>query len=277
MITPGSRLIGRTSTSTRLRSRYVLNLLAIARHGRPIRRRLADVELHSGDILLLQGLTETLPDTLQRLGCLPLAERSLQIARPRRLALAAGVFGAAIATTLVGVLPVHIAFTIAVAMLVLANVISLSEMYEAIDWPILVLLGAMIPVAGALETTGGTALLAESLVRMTGGLSPVWMLTILLVGTMFISDVINNNATAVLMAPIALGVAERLNANADPFLMAVAVGASCAFLTPIGHQSNTLVMEPGGYRFGDYWRMGLPLEFIIAVVGVPMILLVWPM
>ena len=228
-------------------------------------------------MLLLQGLTESLPDTLQRLGCLPLAERSLQIARPRRLALAGGVFAAAIAATLIGVLPVHIAFTIAVVVLVLANVISLVEMYEAVDWPILVLLGAMIPVGGALETTGAAALLADALVGLTGSFGPAWALAILLVGTMFISDVINNNATAVLMAPIALGVAEGFGVNADPFLMAVAVGASCAFLTPIGHQSNTLVMEPGGYRFGDYWRMGLPLECIIAAVGVPMILLVWPL
>ena len=197
--------------------------------------------------------------------------------RPRRLALAAGIFGAAIAATLFGLLPVHIAFTSAVAVLLLTNVISLGEMYEAVDWPILVLLGAMIPVGGALETTGGAALVAEALVRMTGGLSPVWMLTILLVGTMLISAVINNSATALLMAPIALGVAERLGANDDPFLMAIAIGASCAFLTPIGHQSNTLVMAPGGYRFGDYWRMGLPLTVVVTVVGVPMILVVWPM
>ena len=277
VVMPGSRLIGRTATSTRLRARYVVNLLAIARHGRPIRRRLVDVELHSGDVLLLQGLTESLPDTLQRLGCLPLAERSLQIARPRRLVLAGGVFAAAIAATLIDVLPVHIAFSIAVVVLVLANVISLVEMYEAVDWPILVLLGAMIPVGGALETTGAAALLADGLVGLTGDIGPAWALAILLVGTMFISDVINNNATAVLMAPIAFGVAEGFGVNADPFLMAVAVGASCAFLTPIGHQSNTLVMEPGGYRFGDYWRMGLPLEIIIAAVGVPMILLVWPL
>tara|TARA_A100001037_G_scaffold292813_1_gene308627 strand:+ start:17529 stop:19307 length:1779 start_codon:yes stop_codon:yes gene_type:complete len=277
VVTPGSRLIGRTATSSRLRARYVVNLLAIARHGQPIRRRIVDVSLKSGDVLLLQGLTESLPDVLQRLGCLPLAERSLQIARPRRLILAAGMFGAAIASTLVGLLPVHIAFTIAVAVLVLTNVISLTEMYEAIDWPILVLLGAMIPVGAALETTGGAALVAQSLVTLTGGLGPIWALAILLVGTMFISDVINNNATAVLMAPIALGVANGLGVNPDSFLMAIAVGASCAFLTPIGHQSNTLVMEPGGYRFGDYWRMGLPLELIIAAVGVPMILLIWPL
>lgn len=215
-------------------------------------------------------------DTLQALGCLPLAERGLQIGRPQRLTLATGIFGLAIAATLIGLVPVHIAFMSAVALLVLLEVASPAEVYDSIEWPVIVLLGAMIPVGAALEATGGAALVADGIVTITAGLAPAWVLLILFVGTMFISDVINNNATAVLMAPIAIGVSEQLGVSADPFLMGTALGASCAFLTPIGHQSNTLVMAPGGYRFGDYWRLGLPVEVLITAVGVPMILLVWP-
>ena len=214
---------------------------------------------------------------MQQLGCLPLAGRGLSIGAPQRLVFAGGIFALAIAATLVGLLPVHVAFFTAAAVLVLTQVISLGEVYEAIDWPIIVLLGAMIPVGSALEATGGAALIANTIVQATAGLSPVWVLAALFIATMFISDVINNNATAVLMAPIAIELAERLSVAVDPFLMATALGASCAFLTPIGHQSNTLVMAPGGYRFGDYWRMGLPLEAVIAAVGIPMVLWIWPL
>ena len=141
----------------------------------------------------------------------------------------------------------------------------------------IVLLAARFPVGAALDTSGATGLVANSIIDLTQGAGPVWVLFILLVVTMFVSDVINNNATAVLMAPIAITLAERLHVHSDPFLMAVAIGASCAFLTPIGHQSNTLVMEPGGYRFSDYWRVGLPLEVIIVITAMPMILWIWPL
>jgi di/tricarboxylate transporter len=156
-------------------------------------------------------------------------------------------------------------------------VVKPAEIYNSVDWPVIVLLAALFPVGGALETTGGSALVADSILVLTSGLNPVWVLLVLLVGTMCLSDVINNNATAVLMAPIAITLAARLGVNPDPFLMAVALGASCAFLTPIGHQSNTLVMEPGGYQFGDYWRVGLPLEAVIVLVAMPAILLFWPL
>ena len=260
-----------------MRTIHRVNLLALARHGTEIHQRLSNVRFQVGDVLLLQGATETLPETLQQLGCLPLAGRGLSIGAPQRLVFAGGIFALAIAATLVGLLPVHVAFVTAAAVLVLTQVISLGEVYEAIDWPIIVLLGAMIPVGSALEATGGAALIANTIVQATAGLSPAWVLAALFIATMFISDVINNNATAVLMAPIAIELAERLSVAVDPFLMATALGASCAFLTPIGHQSNTLVMAPGGYRFGDYWRMGLPLEAVIAAVGIPMVLWIWPL
>jgi len=199
------------------------------------------------------------------------------VTRPRRLLLAGAVMVAAIASVMTDLAPAHVAFTGAAVLLTLLNVLQRDEPYQAIDWPVIVLLAALIPVGTALEATGGTALLADGVLALTGGLGPVWVLVTLLVVTMLLSDLINNNATAVLMAPLAIDLAQRLEVAMDPLLMAVAIGASCAFLTPIGHQSNTLVLEPGGYRFGDYWRLGLPLELVIVLVGVPMILLVWPL
>jgi di/tricarboxylate transporter len=173
-------------------------------------------------------------------------------------------------------LPVHVAFAAAATAVVVVGIVRPGEIYDSIDWPVIVLLGAMIPVGIALETTGAAGLVADAIAAIGRDLAPMWTIALLLIATMFLSDAINNNATAVLMAPIGIGIARGLEASPDPFLMSIAVGASCAFLTPIGHQSNTLVMAPGGYRFGDYWRMGLPLEAIIVVVAVPMIMLVWP-
>jgi len=277
VIKPGSRLEGKTPTALTLRRDYGVNLLGIARHGRRVRTRLGKIRLQTGDVLLLQGPSETMASTLAELGCLPLAERSLKIGRPRRLLWAGVIFMLAIAATVTNLLPVQIAFVAGAVAVVLAGIVRPGEIYDSIDWPVIVLLGAMIPVGQALETTGGAALIADGMTALGRDLAPVWMIALLLVGTMFVSDAINNNATAVLMAPIGFQLAERLDVSPDPFLMAVAVGASCSFLTPIGHQSNTLVMAPGGYLFGDYWRLGLPLQVVIAIVAIPMILLVWPL
>ena len=186
------------------------------------------------------------------------------------------VFAAAVTATAVGILPAALSLGLAVLFLVMAEVLPLRDLYEAIDWPILVLLGALIPVGTALQTTGAAAVIADWVVTAGTGLGPVWILAALLVVTMGLTDLMNNAATAVVMSPIAIDIAARLDTSADPFLMAVAVGASCAFLTPIGHQNNTLVMGPGGYRFTDYWRVGLPLDAIIVLVAVPLIPAVWP-
>jgi di/tricarboxylate transporter len=277
VVSPNSWLIGRTPISMRLRTVYGLNLLALSRQGRPLDQRVGDTHFASGDVVMLQGKSEDMAETLATLGLLPLAERDHGIARPRRLILSTGIFAIAIALTISGVLPVHIAFIAAAVAMVITNIVKPDEAYEAIDWPVIVLLGAMFPVGGVIESTGAAGLIADSILYVSEGFGAVWVLLIVLVATMIISDVINNNATAILMAPIAVIVSQRLGVNADPFLMAVAIGASCAFLTPIGHQSNALVMEPGGYKFTDYWRMGLPLEVIIAAVAIPMILLVWPL
>lgn len=272
-----SSIARHTARSLRLRWRYGVNLLAVARNGERLQDRVGNIRLRAGDVLLLQGPSDQLPETIGLLGCLPLAARDLSIGQPRRLVVAGLLFGTALLLAATSVLPVHVAFVAAALLMVLFRVLSLREAYASIDWSVLVLLGTMIPVGQALETTGGAQLIADGLLLVAGGL-PSWAtLLAVLVGTMFLSDIINNAAAAVLMAPIAVQVAHGLEASPDPFLMSVAIGASCAFLTPIGHQSNTLVMGPGGYRFGDYWRMGLALEALIVMVSIPMLLWFWPL
>jgi di/tricarboxylate transporter len=277
VVPPGSRLEGRTLRALRLRRQYGVAVVALARAGERITGRIAGTHLRAGDVLLLQGESETLPDNIAALGLLPLAERGLSIGRTGRAWQPLAVFAAAVAATAVGLVPVHIAFGVAIVALIGLGRITPREAYEAIDWPVIVLLGAMIPLGSALQTTGGTDLVAQSIVGLAADL-PAWaVLGVLLVVTMTLSDLMNNAATAIVMAPIGVAIAGQLGVNADPFLMAVALGASCAFLTPIGHQNNVLVMGPGGYRFGDYWRVGLPLEALIVALGLPLILIFWPL
>lgn len=276
-ITRDSVMEGRTARSLNLRSRYGVNLLGLSRQGGRLRSSPDTTKFRVGDVLLLQGPQESLQEVLPTLGLLPLVERGLRVGQPPRVFLGVAIFGTALALAATGVLSIQIAFTAAALVMVLTGFISLREIYDSIDWPVIVLLGAMIPVSGALETTGGAKLVADGILNMAGGAAPWITLTVILVGTMFLSDLVNNAAAAVLMAPIAISIAAGMGASADPFLMSVAVGASCAFLTPIGHQSNTLVMGPGGYKFSDYWRMGLPLEIIIVLVGIPLIMYFWPM
>jgi di/tricarboxylate transporter len=277
VVMPGSRLIGHTAADLRMRSRYGINLLAVARREQKIHRRLDHVIFQPGDVLLLQGREHVLGDTVASIGCLPLAHRGLRLGYETRIPIALGIFGTAILLVVAGLLPVQTAFPMAALAMVLLGILPVKDVYESVDWPVIVLLGAMIPVGQALETTGGAGQIAAAIMGL-GEVVPAWaMLTIILVVTMFLSDIINNAATVVLMAPIAISIAAGLGHSVDPFLMAVAIGGSCAFLTPIGHQSNTLVMGPGGYKFTDYWRMGLPLEVIIVVIGVPAIMMVWPL
>lgn len=277
VVRPNAPVVGRTARTLNLRRRFGVNLLAVAREGQRVKDRLARLQLRAGDVLLLQGGGDLLQEAIADLGLLPLAERKLRLGQPRRTLLAAAVFGLALAATALGMLPVQVAFVGAAAAMVLTGLLSLRDAYDSIDWPILVLLGAMIPVGQTLETTGAATTIAGGLLAVGQHLPPWATLTLVLVATMFLSDVINNTAAAVLMAPISLGVARGLGVSSDTFLMAVAIGASCAFLTPVGHQSNTLVMGPGGYRFGDYWRMGLPLELLITLVAVPLLLHFWPL
>ncbi|MDH3452458.1 MAG: SLC13 family permease, partial [Gammaproteobacteria bacterium] len=252
-------------------------LIGLARQDRQMRGRLRRQRFRAGDVLLLQVQSDAVTQVLETLMLLPLAQRDLLLNRPRRLWLSLAIFALAIVVGAAGLLPIGLCFLAALGAYVLLDVLPLRDIYNAVDWPVIVLLGGLIPVGRALESTGATALIAENIVAVTGALPPLAVLTLLLIVTMFLSDVISNAATALVMAPIAVSVALTLGANSDAFLMAVAIGASCAFLTPIGHQSNTLVMGPAGYRFGDYWRAGLPLEALIVVLAVPLLAVFWPL
>jgi len=276
VVRPTSWIIGSFAASLRLRHRFGINLVGVAREGSRREPRLDSTRFQAGDVLLLQGPREDLPARIADLDCLPLAERPLAIGNATKRWRAVAVFSAGIFSVAVGFLPAPVAFVSAAVVMVLVRVIAVREAYDAIEWPVLSLLAAMIPLGLAIETTGLAQLIADRALWIAG-FAPVWaVIAAILVVTMFLSDLVNNAAAAVLMCPIALGVAKGLNASADPFLIATAIGASCAFLTPVGHQSTLLVMGPGGYRFGDYWRCGIVLELLIAFVAVPGIMYFWP-
>jgi len=277
VVQPDGRFAGRNARRLELRAVHGVNVLGVARQGRRVAGRVADITLLPGDVLLLQGSTDAIRETLAAMGGLPLAERGLDIGRPRKLVLALGIFAGAIALTVAGLLPVQISLTGAALAMVATGLISLRMAYASVEWPVIILLGAMLPVGTALETTGGASTIAGLLLHAGTWLPPEGALAALLLVTMLLSNVINNAAAAVLVAPIGVALATGLDASLDPFLMAVAVGASCAFLTPIGHQSNTLVMGPGGYRFGDYLYLGVPVTIIVSLVAPPLILWVWPL
>ncbi|MCA1241034.1 SLC13 family permease [Stappia stellulata] len=276
-VLPGSTIVGQSASDLFLRTRYGLNLLAVAREGRPPRARLRTVKLRSGDLLLVQGAADAVTGFVNETGCVPLGERELRIP-DKRLAITAGaIMLAAIGVVTLGVLPAAVAFALGVLASMVLRTVPLQQVYTAIDWPVIVLLAALIPVAGAMQSTGAADLLARFLVDTIAQGNPVAALVVVLITTMFLSDVMNNAATAAVLCPIALGIAATLGVSPDSFLMAVAIGASCAFLTPIGHQNNTLILGPGGFRFGDYWRMGLPLEVLVVVVSIPLLLVFWPL
>jgi len=277
VVPESSRLAGRAARSVRLLYRYGVALVGVSREGQRFRERVRDLELRPGDVLLLLGTDERVGDAIIRLGCLPLRDRGQRVIQRHKVWLAVGIFAAAIVLAGSGLIYLPVALGCVVALMALTNIVPLREIYDSIEWPVIVLLGSMIPIGGALEATGGTQLIATGLVDVASGFSPVVVLTLLIIVTMTLSDVMNNTATAVIAAPVAVEIASQLEVNPDPFLMGVAVAASCAFLTPIGHKNNTLIMGPGGYRFGDYWRMGLPLEILVVVVSVPAILIFWPL
>jgi di/tricarboxylate transporter len=277
VVQESSSLAGRSAMSVKLLYRHRIALVGISRQGKRFRDQVRKLMLKPGDVLLLLGAEERLADVTGRLGLLPLADRGQRVIQRDKVWLAVGIFAAAILAASAGIVYLPIALGCVVAAYVLFNVVPIREVYDAIEWPVIVLLGSMIPIGGALQDTGGTALIAGSIVDLSTGFSAAFVLTLLVIVTMTLSDVMNNTATAVIAAPIAVEIASRLGVSPDPFLMGVAVAASCAFLTPIGHKNNTLIMGPGGYRFGDYWRMGLPLEILIVVISVPTILVVWPL
>lgn len=276
-VLPGSTIVGRSARDLRLRTRYGLNLLAISREGHPPKARLRTLKLKSGDLLLMQGPAEVMADFVNDTGCVPLGERELHIP-DKRMALVAGlIMLASVGIVTFGLLPSAAAFTLGVIASMLLRTVPPRQVYTAIDWPVIVLLAALIPVAGAMQSTGAADVLARFLVETIAQGNAIAALAVVLVTTMFLSDVMNNAATAAVLCPIAIGIAATLGVSPDSFLMAVAIGASCAFLTPIGHQNNTLILGPGGFGFGDYWKLGVPLEFLVAAVSIPLLLIVWPL
>jgi di/tricarboxylate transporter len=276
VVPENARIEGRSALSLRLLYRHGVTLLGVSRRGRTFRDRVRKLDTKAGDVLLLLGPSERIDDVVAWLGCLPLQQRDLQVVQRNKAWIAVASFALAIAAATSGLMHLPEALALVCIVMVGFNIVPLKEIYTSIEWPVIVLLGSMIPIGSALEASGGTALIAQQIIDFAAGYGPVIVLTLLMIVTMTLSDVLNNTATTVIAAPIAIDIAGRLSVNPDPFLMAVAIAASCAFLTPIGHKNNTLIMGPGGYRFGDYWRMGLPLEVIVIVTSIPMILLVWP-
>ncbi|HEX5737748.1 MAG TPA: SLC13 family permease, partial [Hydrogenophaga sp.] len=276
-VLPGSSLPGQTASDLMLRTRYGINLLAVSRQGQRSMGRLREWPFRVGDLLLMQGPPEAIGAFAADKGCVPLAERELHIPSPRKAWLAGGVMALAVGGAAFGLLPAAISFALGVLASLVLRTVPPRSVYENIDWPVITLLAALIPVAGAMASTGTADLIARVLMDGVAQGHAVVTLALVLVVTMFLSDLMNNAATAAVMCPIAIGTASALGVNADAFLMAVAIGASCAFLTPIGHQNNTLILGPGGFRFGDYWRLGLPLELLVVAVSMPLLLIVWPL
>ncbi|TWH00595.1 di/tricarboxylate transporter [Mesorhizobium sp. J18] len=277
IVPEGARAVGRTAENMRLRYRQGVELLGVSRQGKRFRERVGRLTIQSGDVLLLLGPRDHVEDAAEWLGVLPLAERSHEVIQRRKALLAIGIFVLLIAAAALGFIALSIALSIAVAAYALLNIVGPRDIYESIEWPVIVLLGSLIPLGAAFEDAGGTQLITGAIIGQTEGL-PVWViLAVVMAVTMILSDFLNSIVTVLIAAPIGVSVAQSLNVSPDPFLMAVAVAGTCGMLTPIGHKNNAIIMGPGGYRFGDYWRIGAPLEILMIAVGVPAILFFWPL
>ncbi|NOG71260.1 SLC13 family permease [Roseicella sp. DB1501] len=277
VVMPGSALVGCSPAQLRLREVHGVSLLAIARRGQAIATRLRQLSFQAGDVLVLQGGSGAMPDALRTLGCLPLVDRATGLGERRHNVLPLLLLGMTMAVVSLELAPVAGAFFGAAVLAVLSGIVTLREAYEALDLPILVLLACLIPISDAVAGTGGAGMIAGGLAVVAGGLPPIGAVALVLLAAMALTPFLNNAATALIMAPIAASLATKLGLNPDPLLMAVAIGCACDFLTPIGHQCNTLVMGPGGYRFGDYWRLGLPLSITVIVVATTLIPIFWPL
>ncbi|MGM0396804.1 MAG: SLC13 family permease [Bacillota bacterium] len=275
-----SPIVGRTALETKLRSRYNVNLVAVSRSGVYSIDRLKSIRFRPGDILLIQAPTTILRDIYSKLGCLPLAERGVEIYPDRlrwKMYFSMGVFALSVILATTGIFPVQVAFTFAATSLVLFRILTPREFYDAIEWPSIIMLGSLIPLGGALQSSGGAESIANILLMSSSFLSPTPMIGLLMILSIILANLISTSATAILMGPVALSIALATGNSPDPYLMSVSVAASAAFLTPIGHQTNMLVMGPGGYKFNDYWHLGLPLTILLVTVGAPLVLLVWPL
>ncbi len=277
VVMQNAALVNRSALDIELRNRYGINLLALSRQGRRTIKRLRSTPVLAGDVLLLQGTPESMSGFASHYGCLPLATRNILVPKKGQALTASLVMAVAVSVAALGILPAEVSFVAGVLAFSALGIVPVRSIYTAVDWPVIILLGAMLPVADAMSSSGAASVIANFLLNNVAQGHVIAGLVVVLVVTMFLSDLMNNAATAALMCPIAISSANQLGANADTFLMAVAIGASCAFLTPIGHQNNTLILGPGGFRFGDYWRLGLVLEIIVVAVSVPMLLWIWPL
>ena len=270
-----ARIAGRSARRIGLAWRKGAVLLGIARHGKRVKGRIREETIRPGDLLLLVIPEAREEEVLDWLGVLPLAGRRTPVTRNELAPVSVAIFTAGVLAASFGITSMAVALGMVVVAYALLRIVPLGELYNHVEWPVVVLLGAMIPLGGALEDVGGTELIARGLVALASGQPPWVALLLLMVVTMSLSDVLNNTATTIVAAPVGIEMARLSGLSPDPFLMGVAVAASCAFLTPIGHKNNTLILGPGGYRFGDYWRMGLPLELLVLTVSLPLILLFW--
>lgn len=276
-VLPASDIAGRSASDLLLRTRYGINLLALSRQGKYSMARLRTLRIQPGDVLLMQGLPEVLTEFASNSGCVPLAPRELRIPDKRKALIATGIMVGSVGVAAFGLLPAAVSFVAGVLASMALRTVPLRSVYDAVDWPVIVLLGSLLPVAEAMQDTGAADLVARLLLDNLARGNPLIGLAVILVTTMLLTDLMNNAATAAVMAPIGLGAAIRLGVSPDTFLMAVALGSSCAFLTPIGHQNNTLILGPGGFRFSDYWRLGLPVDLLVIALGLPLLLLAWPL
>ncbi len=276
-VTEESRLVGRTASKVGLGWRKSTILLGISRKGRPIKRQTRKTVIRAGDILLLLIPKETYTDVINWLNCLPLADRGLNITNTNKMKIALLVFFFGLILTSIGIVKLPIILGVVVIIYCLLKIIPIRQVYKSVEWPVIVLLASIIPLGAALETNGTTSLIVDALTNFCIGLEPWLIISLLMILTMTLSDMLNNTATTIVIAPIGIKLAENLQMNPDTFLMAIAIAASCAFLTPIGHKNNTIILGPGGYSFADYWRVGLPLECLILVVSVPTLLFFWPL
>lgn len=276
-VLPESGIVGSSASDLALRTRFGINLLAVARQGTFTTARLRVMKIRAGDVLLMQGSLEALNQFANNFGCVPLAQRELRIPDKRKALMATGIMVVSVAVAALGLLPAAVSFAAGVLASMALRTVPLRSVYEAVDWPVVVLLGALLPVAGAMQSTGAADFIARLLLENVAQGNALVGLAVIMITTMILTDLMNNAATAAVMAPIGLGAAVQLGVNSDTFLMAVAIGSSCAFLTPIGHQNNTLILGPGGFRFGDYWRMGLPTDLLVIMLSLPLLVWFWPL
>lgn len=277
VVTTDSVLIGRTAGRLSLRKRFGINLIAVSRAGEHLTRKIGQIVLQAGDVIVLQGPVDLLPDRLRQLGALPLAARAMRLGKSKRGWLPIAILAAAMVATATGLVPVAVAFFAAAGLVIITGALPVDEAYEAVEWPILIMLAALIPVSKSLQTSGASNVIATGLAQAAAVLPPWGAVALILVAAMAVTPFLNNAATVLVMAPIAAVFANDLGYRPEAFLIATAMGAGCDFLTPIGHQCNTLVFGPGGYRFGDYARLGAPLSLLVVIVGTPLILWTWPL